>query len=313
MKGQIITTLILLVTMLSFAQQDKVLTGQIFDETTGETIPYATIEIFEKEIGTAANSKGIYSLQLPNDFINQTLSISALGYSKKEIQINNEFDIKNCSIYLEPQIYTLPEFTFRDLSGQTEQLGNTPVDEDKGGSYPGLIIGEQIAVYMKPKTDYPAIIKFVSFHIEKKTRGFKRANTPFRIRIYEFDTIRNEPGQDLLSENLIVSAPKKGDWFSVDVSSYQISVPKNGFFIAMEWIYTDDKYYYSYIDKYDNNEEKTRYGQTLTVYFWNEESITWYNWLGKKWVKEEGSLPKIGGGLKKINAAIYCEIEFVND
>ena len=313
MKGQIITTLILLVTMLSFAQQDKVLTGQIFDETTGETIPYATIEIFEKEIGTAANSKGIYSLQLPNDFINQTLSISALGYSKKEIQINNEFDIKNCSIYLEPQIYTLPEFTFRDLSGQTEQLGNTPVDEDKGGSYPGLIIGEQIAVYMKPKTDYPAIIKFVSFHIEKKTRGFKRANTPFRIRIYGVDTISRGPGQDLIIEDLIVSGPKKGGWFTVDVSSYQIPVPENGFFVAMEWIYTDDKYFYTYINKYNNNMKETKYGQSLHIYWWNKESISWRNPLGKKWIKDEISIPLIGKGLKKANAAIYCEIEFVNE
>ncbi len=248
----------------AFTQQSKELSGYIIDESTGNAIPYATIEIFEKELGTAANSYGIFNLPLPEDFIHQKLSISALGYTKKEIQINNEFDIKNCSIYLEPQIYTLPEFTFRDLSGQTEQLGNTPVDEDKGGSYPGLIIGEQIAVYMKPKkTDYPAIIKSVSFHIEKKTCGFKRANTPFRIRIYEYDTILNGPRKDLLREDLIVSGPKKGGWITVDVSSYQIPVPANGFFVAMEWIYTDDKYYYSYIDKYDNNEEKTRYGQTL--------------------------------------------------
>jgi hypothetical protein len=310
---RIIMSFFFLINIFVIAQQNIVLSGQIFDETTGESIPYTTIEIFEKEIGTAANSNGIFSLQLPNDFINQTLSISALGYSKKEIQINNEFDIKNCSIYLEPQIYTLPEFTFRDLSGQTEQLGNIPVDKEFGGIFLGSSIGKQVAVYMKTQTNYPAIIKSVSFHIEKKAWGFKRANTPFRIRIYEYDTIINGPGKDLLTEGLIVSGPKKGGWFTVDVSSYQIPVPANGFFVAMEWIYTDDKYSYTYVNKYKNNVTETRYGQTLSMFFGNKESISWINPLGKKWIKEEISLPLIGKGLKKVNAAIYCEIEFVNE
>jgi hypothetical protein len=310
---RIIMSFFFLINIFVIAQQNIVLSGQIFDETTGESIPYTTIEIFEKEIGTAANSNGIFSLQLPNDFINQTLSISALGYSKKEIQINNEFDIKNCSIYLEPQIYTLPEFTFRDLSGQTEQLGNIPVDKEFGGIFSGSSIGKQVAVYMKTQTNYPAIIKSVSFHIEKKTRGFKRANTPFRIRIYGVDTISRGPGQDLIIEDLIVSGPKKGGWFTVDVSSYQIPVPENGFFVAMEWIYTDDKYSYTYVNKYKNNVTETRYGQTLSMFFGNKESISWINPLGKKWIKEEISLPLIGKGLKKVNAAIYCEIEFVNE
>jgi hypothetical protein len=310
---RIIMSFFFLINIFVIAQQNIVLSGQIFDETTGESIPYTTIEIFEKEIGTAANSNGIFSLQLPNDFINQTLSISALGYSKKEIQINNEFDIKNCSIYLEPQIYTLPEFTFRDLSGQTEQLGNIPVDKEFGGIFSGSSIGKQVAVYMKTQTNYPAIIKSVSFHIEKKTRGFKRANTPFRIRIYGVDTISRGPGQDLIIEDLIVSGPKKGGWFTVDVSSYQIPVPENGFFVAMEWIYTDDKYFYTYINKYNNNMKETKYGQSLHIYWWNKESISWRNPLGKKWIKDEISIPLIGKGLKKANAAIYCEIEFVNE
>jgi hypothetical protein len=310
---RIIMSFFFLINIFVIAQQNIVLSGQIFDETTGESIPYTTIEIFEKEIGTAANSNGIFSLQLPNDFINQTLSISALGYSKKEIQINNEFDIKNCSIYLEPQIYTLPEFTFRYLSGQTEQLGNIPVDKEFGGIFSGSSIGKQVAVYMKTQTNYPAIIKSVSFHIEKKTRGFKRANTPFRIRIYGVDTISRGPGQDLIIEDLIVSGPKKGGWFTVDVSSYQIPVPENGFFVAMEWIYTDDKYFYTYINKYNNNMKETKYGQSLHIYWWNKESISWRNPLGKKWIKDEISIPLIGKGLKKANAAIYCEIEFVNE
>ena len=63
------------------------ITGQVFDEVSKETIPYANVYIPSLDIGTISNDEGVFSLA-EIEAKNCTLHVSYIGYKtqKKEIR-----------------------------------------------------------------------------------------------------------------------------------------------------------------------------------------------------------------------------------
>ena len=78
--------LLLFFSHLVFGQQNYILNGTIHD-TTGGPVAYANIYSENKDIGTVADSTGMFRLVLENNK-NYTLVISAIGYINKKINIS---------------------------------------------------------------------------------------------------------------------------------------------------------------------------------------------------------------------------------
>ena len=74
-----------------FCQSKFTISGFIKDSTTGESLPGASIFIKEKNLGTASNMYGFFSLSLPDSTYN--ITIEYVGYKKKDIKITLENDI----------------------------------------------------------------------------------------------------------------------------------------------------------------------------------------------------------------------------
>ncbi len=75
----ILITLINLLTTNTQAQQ-RLITGNISDAATKEPLPYATISLKKQLIGTISNESGNFDFYIPSDLVNDTLTISSLGY-----------------------------------------------------------------------------------------------------------------------------------------------------------------------------------------------------------------------------------------
>ena len=58
------------------------LSGKIIDDKKGEPIPYATISILNKPIGTISNTDGDFLLKIHPDLIRDTIIISCMGYAQ---------------------------------------------------------------------------------------------------------------------------------------------------------------------------------------------------------------------------------------
>ena len=282
----------ILVCSLSSLCQEYSISGLIRDSTTNQPIPYSTVEIMGKGKGTATNSSAFFSFSFTSDNINDTLLFRALGYYDKSIQMQKlQFDSTN-TISLKPKIYPLQEVTVSHQSdiSQTRVLGNYDKKVYSGWHMQNWM---QVAVYIENDDNSSAIIDNVSFYIRKEGKP----RTPFRIRIYAVDSISGNPGEELLKENLIVK-PKKSGWFTKDVSKYQINVPINGYFVAMEWINAGKKYYY--FTKIRENKIRN-YGQALGNQCANEDQKnTWVYTLGYGWNK----------GSYGINALITSRIKY---
>ena len=146
-----------------------------------------------------------------------------------------------------------------------------------------------------------AIIQNVSFFISSDGKP----KTPFRVRFYEVKE-DGSPGQDLTQKNIIVVAKKGNAWFKIDVSKYKILVPKNGYFVAMEWIFTDKKYFY---EIQISGKKDTMYGQCLGRI--SDEKVVPNSWsygLGTVWRKNEKP-SKFQGKIIYYNQLISSEIK----
>jgi hypothetical protein len=104
--------LLFLTLFQSFAFGQIKLSGTIINNTTRQAIEYANIGILEKEVGTVCSSLGKFDLLVPNELLNDSLTISSLGYESETIKISN---IKNnptdLVIELKPKAILLQELT----------------------------------------------------------------------------------------------------------------------------------------------------------------------------------------------------------
>lgn len=87
--------------------------GVIRDESSGETLPNATIRIGKSNKGTVSNIDGFFSLlSVPSD--TTTLTISYLGYMQKQIKLSPEMDNSNLVIDLQNDVKLLEDITVYD-------------------------------------------------------------------------------------------------------------------------------------------------------------------------------------------------------
>jgi hypothetical protein len=159
--------------------------------------------------------------------------------------------------------------------------------------------GSQYAFFVKnDKQKKLGNVRTVSFYIGEN--GFPRE--PFRVRLYKADGNYNAPNTDLLTENVVVSASRGGEWYTIDLSSYNIPAPEEGFFVAMEWIVGGDKFYTTnFMDNY------TPYGQIMRPTFEFKESRTWSYTIGKGW----NLLTLANGQGRRYNAMIKAEVDMI--
>lgn len=289
--------LALLLPVLGFAQDAK-MTGRIVDDKTKEPIPFASIGLKEEQTGALTNEYGFFQMAMPQKNPQDSLVIMALGYFRKAVLIKPGIKVQDMIIEVPKRAIELKEVKVQGGKVKNLALGsssNTPGE----GMIQGMP-GSQYAFFVKnDKGKKLGNVRSVSFYIGEN--GFPRE--PFRVRLYKADGNYNSPNSDLLSENIVVSAPKGGEWYTIDLTQYNIEAPVEGFFVAMEWIVSGDNFYTTnFMDNY------TPYGQILRPTFEFKEARTWNYTMGRGW-----SLITLSNGGQRYNAMIRAEVDQIKD
>ena len=98
----------------------KEITGKIIDADTKKPLVFTDIVIKKSNISTITNSDGEFLLKIPNDFLEGSITISHLGYKKRELKISS---IKNHEeIELTPAITQLNEISIRATMKNAREL-----------------------------------------------------------------------------------------------------------------------------------------------------------------------------------------------
>ncbi|MGJ8744236.1 carboxypeptidase-like regulatory domain-containing protein [Polaribacter sp.] len=107
----IISVIFLLISLSTNSQKTKnTLEGLVVDEENYE-IPYASILIRSKNIGTSTTDDGTFSLSIPTESLSDSLEISSMGFNTLKIKINDFLKLKKKVIKLTSNVVSLGEIT----------------------------------------------------------------------------------------------------------------------------------------------------------------------------------------------------------
>jgi len=205
--------------------------GQIIDKNSSEVIPFTNVKIHSngRIFLFAADSNGNVNISYIYPSEHDSIFITSVGY-KQEVNKRDQILGLNKKIELEPDDILIQEVAVHPRKIKTKKLGNSAIMTINGtGSY----YGQQMVLFIPSNNMKATVLKIrycLSDILMKKTTFY-----PFRVRIYDKDTVNNTIGKDILGKNLIVNRNKgQGHWLEVDVSEYNIELPKYGIFVGVE-------------------------------------------------------------------------------
>ncbi len=99
-------------------RQSVTISGKIVDRSSGETLPFASVQVIGTNIGSSSNQDGYFTvLKVPTD--TSTLIFSYLGYQMLRYQITPDSKFKQLVIGMEPQGYDLQSV---EIVGEEQKL-----------------------------------------------------------------------------------------------------------------------------------------------------------------------------------------------
>ena len=279
-----------------WAQQAQI-KGIIVDKDTKEPLPFSSIGLKSEQIGALSNEHGQFIVPAPTKNADDSLIVVALGYARRAVLVKRGVALSALTIEVPKRAVELSNIVVK--AGKIKNLGlGSRTDNPGEGMIQGLP-GSQYAFFVKnEKQKRLGNVRTVSFYIGEN--GFPRE--PFRVRLYKADGNYNAPNTDLLTENVVVSAPQGGQWYTVDLTPYNIIAPEEGFFVAMEWVVSGDKFFATnFMDDY------TPYGQIMRPTFEFKESRTWNYSMGKGW----SLITAANNHGLRYNAMIKAEVDMI--
>ena len=207
--------------------------GVVKDSITKEPLAYVSVWVENKTIGASSEIDGTFDINSSSDV---KLQFSILGYKNKVAKINKEG-----LYYLVPENSIIEEVIIENKkNSKSIKIGHSNKSNVSHlqGKYPQILA---------KKFDYDSVYKATPFlkEIEVFTKS-PIEGAIFKLRILEFDSIKQLPGKSLISENIIIKVKKGQKKNIIDVSQYNIEFPKNGIVIGVENIIVEsNKYLFS--------------------------------------------------------------------
>lgn len=139
----------------------------------------------------------------------------------------------------------------------------------------------EMALFIPNLDQRQAILHKVSYYVP--WGGNQRS--PFRVRIYEND--EGKPGKDLLDESVVIRPKWWKRWKEARIGLYNITLPKEGFFVSMEWLRDEGAYTDRMKMKDGSTRSKQCFGQILGMADEPKEYRGWTRSNGGAWFRWE--------------------------
>lgn len=214
--------------------------SKVMDAQTNEPIIYTNIWIDNQAIGTTTNEAGIFKFEALADTL--TLVFSAVGYDTKRIKVSDLtpiIQLTPTAIELETITITAPNFRKERRTGKVRKKG---IKFWFVASQTPWRIGKIFPYDSKYQTS--PFLKSIDLCVKTHQN-----DKQFLIHILEVG--QGTPDNwDVLEQNILHTVPKKGKTITtIDLSSYQIKIPKSGFMVVIEWLIVDhNRYEFEYTD-----------------------------------------------------------------
>ena len=264
---------LLFLTCFSITAQIK---GFVVDDKN-QPIPYVNIWVENENIGTTSEENGSFSIH-PEDQ-NKILVLAALGFENKKVKVSEAE-----KVVLKRIIFQLDEVVISKKSGAVEvEIGDS---KNINLSY---LSGAKPLIFAKrfnysndfSKTPY---IKNTIIFTKNEIK-----NAAFKLRIFGVDK-EGGPGLDLLNEDIIVKVKKGKRENKIDLTTYNLLIPKNGIFIAFESMIIDsNKFELKYTESNSKKiKEQAVYAPNIVCNAVELENT--FEYSGGKWIQRKKSV-----------------------
>jgi hypothetical protein len=237
-------------------------------DSSGQVIPYATVEVVKRNIAVFADKNGAVILLSYDLTVKDTITISAIGYENLKIA---KKDITG-KLVMVRNFKPLPPVIVFNGKWTKENWGSVKKPSFLFGGYPCrwhlFGPGDQIGRIIMMPADHkgPAWIYRIAFFTEND----KDIPTPVRLRIYTINE-KGLPGADILTKSMVTTLRKNKNWLEFDLSETPVEIRGGGLIVAAEYFDTDKINWYkekvAYTDSsgIKRKEEWTGYGGSFAT------------------------------------------------
>jgi hypothetical protein len=256
--------------------------AKLLDRETQKPIVYANVSFLKANIGISSTEKGTFNLEIDEKFLKEKVHISCLNY-KDTIVLASELYKK--IFFLEPKRVLLDEVVIFKKIDKTVVL-----DEVKKKVFGIHTVGMRMLAKFFPNNPKKQkgcnYISKIALHFSKR----HNKQSKFRIRVFNKDLITGLPKDDLLNVNLPVTITEGQLEVDVDVSDYDIEMPKEGIFIAFEKLFIP---FNEYGRNRNESESEVFYSPVIgfTKYKYRKEKDRLYYYVKGSW--KQSAMTKI--------------------
>ncbi len=205
--------------------------GTIIDSETKQPIPWVNIWVEGKNSGASANVNGEFILPVAGATDN--LVVSAVGYGTAILVVSRIKD----TIWLAPQPIVLDEVVVNPHKPGKKKLVLNPfetVEQEQynGKTGTGPFMLARFIPYNSSYSETPYLGK-IRFRVRKPHKDMF-----FNLRLCAVNS-DGSPGDFLYDENILVTFKKKKEYAETDFSKLNITMPKEGFFVVVEFVITE--------------------------------------------------------------------------
>lgn len=264
---------LLFLTCFSITAQIK---GFVVDDKN-QPIPYVNIWVENENIGTTSEENGSFSITVEDQ--NKVLVLSALGFETKKVNVSEaeKVVLKRIIFQLDEVIISKSRRTVEVEIGNSKNINSSHLS----GASPWIFAKRFNYSNDFSKTPFiKNIIVFTKNEIK---------NATFKLRIFGVDK-EGGPGLDLLNEDIIVKVKKGKRENKIDLTNYNLLIPKNGIFIAFEtMIIESNKFEFKYKES-NSKKIKAQVSYAPNIVCNIVELENTFEYSGGKWVQRKKSV-----------------------
>ncbi len=275
--------------LFSFLSLSGQVKGIVKDSLSGQPISYVNIWVENENIATTSEEDGTFSINIS---ANKNLIFSALGYEKKTVKASQvgEVFLNSKAFDLEEVVISNSIETKQIVIGQTENVMAQAFDN-------GPRMDVKYFPY-NPKYNKTKYIKKVTLYTDSRIE-----DATIKLRFFKVDA-NGFPSEEMLNKALIVSVKNGTKNNKIDLSDYNLVMPKNGLFVGFEKLMIEKNKKEKVITDQNTKTiqvQNTYYPFVLYNYVEREALFTF---SGGKWNKQVNENKETPGKIKVYEPAI---------
>jgi hypothetical protein len=226
--------------MTCFCRGQVLVQGLIKDSISGIPVPFASVGMQGKNIGTLSNELGKFTISIPAYAINDTLRFGSIGYKTRSIAVKDIAAKNNLVISLVAQATELKAVTVKAKKVKYKTLGTTKYKTNNCTGFAdieGNWKGSEAAILIK--NDKNVLVENFSFYV---IQNKYEDSLLFRLNFYKrIPAPANGPswlgsdwvGPSLLRKAIIFKMGSKQGEFTLPLKDHNINI-EGDFFVSLE-------------------------------------------------------------------------------